>query len=571
MQGLILGIHAGHNASAAIGGPSGILYAAQEERFNREKNYWGLPSNAVRACLEHVGAKASDVAAVVCGAKQILARYHSKEDLLDAYRRQGTVLGKLRQRIAMPLVLAAKKDLGQGDVHRFLETMGLGGANVTFYGHHESHAATAYCGLRKDPAEDYLVLTCDGDGDGACATVSVMGGGRVREVARTSWDSSLGALYSWVTFSMGFVPLEHEYKLMGMAPYASESGTEETAKLFREYLGLDPTGLRFERKTFQRTNDLGSRLAADMAGRRFDYICAGLQRLTEELLTGWARSAVSSTGVKKIVAAGGVFMNVKSNKLIAALPGVESFEAFPSCGDETLPFGAYYLEAARRYGDSEVRPLSHFYLGDDPVTDEAHVERELRASGYRVSRPSDMADAVAALLVAGRPVARCAGRMEFGARALGNRSILADPSNQDVVRVINQMVKKRDFWMPFAPMVMAERQHDYVQNPKNLSSPYMMMTFDSKENFRELIAAVHNADLTCRAQILERAQNPEMYAILQAFERRTGRGVVLNTSFNLHGYPIVRTAGDALDVLRRSGLEILQVGPFLVEKAGPEE
>ena len=207
---------------------------------------------------------------------------------------------------------------------------------------------------------------------------------------------------------------------------------------------------------------------------------------------------------------------------------------------------------------------SHFYLGDDIVDDEALVA--LRESGFEFRRCEDIADEIAELLIAGQPVARCAGRMEFGARALGNRSILADPSNQDVVRVINQMVKKRDFWMPFAPMVMEERQHDYLVNPKNLHSPYMMMTFDTKENFRELIAAVHNADLTCRAQLLNQSQNPELYEILKAFEKRTGRGVLLNTSFNLHGWPIVRTPRDAIAVLRDSGLKYLQVGNYLVHK-----
>ncbi len=159
--------------------------------------------------------------------------------------------------------------------------------------------------------------------------------------------------------------------------------------------------------------------------------------------------------------------------------------------------------------------------------------------------------------------------MEFGARALGNRSILADPRSQDVVRVINRMVKKRDFWMPFAPVVKEERQHDYIKNPKNLRSPYMMMTFDTRENFRDLIAAVHNADLTCRAQILSHQQNPQVHDIISAFERRTGTGIILNTSFNLHGYPIVRTAEEALGVLRDSGLEYLQLGDYLVSKQSP--
>jgi carbamoyltransferase len=302
----------------------------------------------------------------------------------------------------------------------------------------------------------------------------------------------------------------------------------------------------------------------DFRGKRFDHICAGLQRLTEELLCEWTAAAVRATGVRNVLAAGGVFMNVKANKRISELPEVECFEAFPSCGDETLSIGAFYLNAAERVGSEHVAALEHFYLGDAP--DATAAEEAVRSCGYPFCRPHDMAADVARLLAGGHPVARCNGPMEFGARALGNRSILADPGNQDVVRVINQMVKKRDFWMPFAPMILAERHTEYVENPKQLRSPYMMMTFDSRPNFREMIAAVHNADLTCRAQLLEERQNPAMYAILKAFEAQTGRGVILNTSFNLHGFPIVRTAADALHVFRHSGLPYLQVGDYLVSK-----
>jgi carbamoyltransferase len=203
-------------------------------------------------------------------------------------------------------------------------------------------------------------------------------------------------------------------------------------------------------------------------------------------------------------------------------------------------------------------------LGDDLAAEE--TEEALRQAGYSFDKPADMADTVAELLSRGEPVARCSGRMEFGARALCNRSILADPRNQDVVRVINQMVKKRDFWMPFAPVILRERQHEYIENEKDLRSPYMMMTFDTKENLSDMIAAVHNADLTCRAQLLEPGQNPEVEAIMAAFSKRTGRAVLLNTSFNLHGFPIVRTAADALHVFKNSGLQFMQLGEYLVRK-----
>ncbi|REK10862.1 MAG: hypothetical protein DWQ37_15595 [Planctomycetota bacterium] len=566
MSRYILGLHAGHNASVAIGDESGILHAVQEERLTGEKNYWGFPRHAIAACMAHVGATRDDLLALTYGGNQVLCRYHSRQDVIEAYRRQSTFSGRIRQQVAIPLVLTLNPNYGQDKLRGHLAEVGLGDMPVAHYDHHLAHAATAYYGLRTSPSDKYLVLTCDGVGDNICASVRVWGDGQCEKLAETDQGDSLGSIYSWVTYGMGFVPLEHEYKLMGMGPYASDRAAQETAEVFRRYLWLRPDGLGFERTTHRKTNFLYRRLERDLRGMRFDYVCAGLQRFTEDLLSEWVQHAVRATGVRKVLAAGGVFMNVKANKRIAELPEVELFEAFPSCGDETLSLGAYYLEAARQYGDEAVQPLNHFYLADAPAEDD--VLAAIEKSGFCYEKPDNIAEAVAELLTEGKPVARCAGSMEFGARALGNRSILADPRSQDVVRVINQMVKKRDFWMPFAPMVKEERQHDYIQNPKNLRSPFMMMTFDTRENFRDLIAAVHNADLTCRAQILSRGQNPAMHDILSAFERRTGRAVILNTSFNLHGYPIVRTATEALGVLRDSGLEHLQVGDYLVHKHG---
>ncbi len=567
MPRYILGLHAGHNASACIGDESRLIYAVQEERLCGEKNFWGYPKLAVQACLDRVGICPADLESTAYGGNQVVCRYHSRDDVIYAFSRQSTVVGKLRQRVAVPLIGAVRPNFGQSRLRALLAESGFNNPTVSHFDHHLTHAATAYYGLRRSRDEDYLVLTCDGSGDGLCASVRVWNGRECREIAVTREGESLGAVYTWITFGMGFVPLEHEYKLMGMGPYASDRAAEETARIFRRYLRLRPDGLGFVRGTRRQTHFLHECFERDLRGMRFDYICAGLQKFTEDLLVDWVRHAVRATGVGKVLAAGGVFMNVKANKKISELPEVEFFEAFPSCGDETLSIGAYYLETARRFGDAAVKPLEHFYLADAPQ--EAEILSAIKASGFHYDRPADIADAVAERLASGQPVARCAGPMEFGARALGNRSILADPRSQDVVRVINRMVKKRDFWMPFAPVVKEERQHDYIKNPKNLRSPYMMMTFDTRENFRDLIAAVHNADLTCRAQILSHQQNPQVHDIISAFERRTGTGIILNTSFNLHGYPIVRTAEEALGVLRDSGLEYLQLGDYLVSKQSP--
>src|SRR5215813_2276291 len=196
----IVALQVGHNASACIGDSSGLLYAVQEERLNGEKNYWGMPARAFRACVEYVRAKGEDLLTVVHGGKQVFARYHSRDDILESYRRQETFAGKLRQRLAVPILMALQKNYGQDKLRAFLLEEGLGDTPIAYFDHHLAHAATAYYGLRENPGERYLVMTCDGAGDGLCASVRVMGRGETQEIASTGWEHSLGALYSWVTF-----------------------------------------------------------------------------------------------------------------------------------------------------------------------------------------------------------------------------------------------------------------------------------------------------------------------------------------------------------------------------------
>lgn len=564
MSEYILAIHAGHNASALIGTPDEIIYAVQEERLTGEKNYWGFPEKSIQACLARVGQSARDIKHIVFGAHQLVSRYHSREDVVQSYARQDSFGGSIRQQVLVPFVLKLNKKFGQKEVLQKLVAMDFDTKNIAFYDHHGSHAASAYYGLRKNVKDPYLVLTCDGSGDDLCASVRIMGPDGDKIISTTQWNNSLGALYSWTTFRMGFVPLEHEYKLMGMAPYSGSSYSDEVKAIYFSYLDLDRTGLAFKRKTSERISDISKHLFNRLNGKRFDAICGGLQAFTEEILVKWVTNAVKATGITKVLAAGGVFMNVKANKLISEIPGVDYFEAFPSCGDETLIFGAYYQYAADKFGHERVPVLNHFYTGDDLDPEEVKSAIDKYRYPYEILTRPDLR--VAELLANGFPVARCKGAMEFGARALGNRSILADPGNQDVVRVINQMVKKRDFWMPFAPMMKKENSEKYIVNKKGLDSPYMMMTFDTKENFRDLIAAVHNADLTCRAQLITKKQNPDMYGIVDAFEQKTGKSVVLNTSFNLHGYPIARTGADAMHIFHNSGLEYMELGQYLIRK-----
>ena len=302
-------------------------------------------------------------------------------------------------------------------------------------------------------------------------------------------------------------------------------------------------------------------------GQRFDAIAAGAQRIVEDALLRWARLMRERHGGDRLAVGGGVFMNVKANGRIAEEEWLRDLFVFPSCGDESNAVGAAYLASAAR--GVAPAPFGPAYLGPDidPHEVEALIRQRDLASKYRVSEHERMADKIAELLVSDGVVARCAGRMEFGARALGNRSILANPTDHRVVTLINTMIKNRDFWMPFAPSILRERESDYLVNPKGFASPYMMLAFPTNPKRRdELIAALHPQDGTARAHLVEQAWNPGYHALIREFERRTGIGAVLNTSFNLHGEPLVASPADAVDTFERSGLPHLALDRWLISK-----
>jgi carbamoyltransferase len=565
MSHYVLGIHDGHNASACLLRDGAIQFAVQEERLVGQKNYSGFPRRAVQACLEHAGLGAGDLGRVAFASMRSTPTRQRAGDQLAAVHREATLAGAARRLLLWLPYYTLNADLGWAERQESARALGLPLDRASRYDHHECHAATAYFGLRQDHEQAYAVLTVDGFGDTLSSTVSIGRRGTLTRVASSPLTDSLGSIYALTTGAMGFKPLEHEYKLMGLAPYASPRYVEPLLERFRALLEVD--GLRFRRRTPEPTLAMARRLRELIAGQRFDVVCAALQAFTEERLEQLARAVLRRADVPRLLCAGGVFMNVKANKRLMEMPELEELGVFPSCGDESLAIGAAWLAEAesRPEATHAIPSLGGYYLGPD--LDDDDCQRELAGSGYSYQAPHDLEAAVARVLAEeGRPLARCAGRMEFGARALGNRSILADPKNPDVVRVINRMIKKRDFWMPFAPVVRRERFDDYFVNPKGLSSPYMMLTFDSRENVTDLIAAVHAADLTARPQVVEETHNPGYYGILSEFERLTGRGVLLNTSFNLHGFPIVRGAKEALGVFRDSGLEAMQVGRYLVRK-----
>jgi carbamoyltransferase len=583
---IVLGISETHCATAALLRDGRIVGCASEERFSRLKNDAGYPRRAIDALLAQCGIAPAEIDLVALAGARAASRewlnrvLHDPEYIREYYgvawpstrRRLEKRLRKWGARFGFTDPSRGKFAIDQAE-RLALVTDHLGGdtGRIVCLDHHACHAAAAWYGA--PPGEGpALVLTNDNSGDGLCATASI---GRALELRRheasPSGPGSLGAFYSFVTLNLGMTFGEHEYKVMGLAPYAPAATAGRAAAALREVFDLDEG--RPARFRWRRAGERYPLLLRATLGLRFDAVAAGAQLVLEDVLLRWARLMRERYGGGRLAVGGGVFMNVKANMRLAREPWVERLSVFPSCGDESNAIGAAYLayvEACRRRGQpATVAPLGPATLGPAVTDEEAEAvirERDLQAR-YKVAFHDRIEERIAELLVSDGVVARCAGRMEYGARALGNRSILANPSDHRVAGLINRMIKNRDFWMPFAPTILAERAADYLDDPRGSASPYMMVAVPTTPRGREaLVAAVHPHDGTARPQILEEAWNPEYHQLIREFERRTGVGAVLNTSFNLHGEPIVCSAADAVDTFERSGLPHLAVGHWLISK-----
>jgi carbamoyltransferase len=571
----VVGIHNGHNAAAAVVCNGELTFALQEERLTRLKNQGGLPTETLMAITSQFPAATDPGRAlpVAFGGQNLTKCEWQREAILASYGSTSkSAMGTVKS-------LARKSSFLSHTINHFklrnLEqeiaaTMAGAQPQAIGFDHHLCHAAAAYFGWGK-MEEDVLVLTCDGAGDRVCASVNIGNGGRLRTIARTEESHSVGAFFGKITFLLGMCPLEHEYKVMGLASYAEKANeAKRIADEFWQLFEFDPAdSMVWRRRNGSPPMQLASAYLSRLIQRkRFDHVAAGSQLFMERFLTAWVRNCIQETGIRKVALSGGVFMNVKANKRILELPELEELFVFPSCGDETNAIGAAWLLHHKETGAAP-SPLSHLYLGMEASRQQ--IEAALRTYKFhhavRVEEAMDIERRVATLLSKGQIVARYKGRCEFGARALGNRSILANASRQDAVRTINEMIKCRDFWMPFAPSVLEERSEEYFLKPKPMPAPYMIMTFDTREEKRPaLAAAMHPCDFTGRPQEVSERFNPEYYRLLKYFEEMTGEGIILNTSFNLHGEPVVCSPEDALRVFDISGLEYLALDHWLLSK-----
>ena len=442
------------------------------------------------------------------------------------------------------------------------------------YHHHDCHAAAAYYSSGFDTT---LVLTMDNSGDGTSLQVSVGENGKLRLLQRYQRPCSLGVFYSLLTQYCGFVKDSDEYKLMGLAAYGNPDRfdfswlldfTEDGLVLDTRYVvtvpPLAPSLHRDEmnfNEAFTERMGRGRRLPGTEPDDFYKDVAASAQKRLEQTVLALAEHYVRQTGIRNLCTAGGVALNCLMNQKLMNAPFLDGFFVQPAASDAGISLGAAWLAAAEN-GDVPVPPGDAF-LGN--AFDEASVRRVLDGCGITYTRVDDVASTAAVLLAEGRVIGWFQGRMEFGPRALGNRSILANPSVPGIQARVNQKIKFRDSFRPFGASVLESDVHVYFEG-KNTRSPYMTVNYTVRPEHRQTLAGVTHRDGTCRIQTVDMVQNPLYYSLLLHLKDKTGHGVCLNTSFNLNHEPIVCTPQQAVSSFFGSGLDALLIGPYLIVK-----
>ena len=565
MKTIVLGIHDGHGAGAALLCDGKIVAAISEERIRNIKNYSGPPILAIKDVYKIAEINPAETSLVAMVGLLRSTAPLAEEDSIKV-RLFRTVSRILHSRwFAKTYVKVLHRYRNMKEILECLEKLGMGDTEISYVEHHQAHAATAY--YQRPWQDDALILTLDGAGDGVSATVNV---GHKDTITRIDWttyyDSISNNMYSEITGWLGLKRWEHEYKLMGMAPYGR---SEYCLDKMKRICTIDPKNpLRFKNTIGPYGVNAQGKIRQLLAGERFDNVSAACQDWFEEIVIKWVKNAIKETGISTIVTAGGSFLNVKANSRIRDLPDVENIFFHPACDDVGTPIGAAligYYKLTKADGKKPNRyPLENLYLGRSFSNQEILNQFKDFENKLAINEEDNLSQFIAEKVSKGNVVARFNGREEFGPRALGNRSIVADPRDLRVIRKINFAIKFRDFWMPFAPSILENRMSEYFVNPR--PARYMIEAFPTTDKGREIPAALHPFDYTGRPQSVVKEQNKGWHQVIQSFDEMTGTPVVLNTSFNLHGFPIVGSPNVAFDTFLQSGLDYLVIEDYVVSR-----
>jgi carbamoyltransferase len=572
----ILGLNAFHgDAAAALVIDGELVNAVEEERLNRVKHCAGFPELAARWCLEDAGLDARRLDHVAIGrdpranigakvVRTILNR-PSPRYVMERFR-NATKVRDVKTQVAE--ALGVSTDDLRADVH-----------NVE---HHLAHAASAFF---VSPFDEAAVLTLDGFGDFASSMLCHGRGNKLEVLDRVLFPHSLGIFYTAVTQWLGFPKYGDEGKVMGLAPYGDP---ERFLPKMRELVKLDGDGFELELDYFvhhkegvdmtwdEQTPTIG-RLFSDRMEDAFgpareprseltkdhEDVAAALQAMLEEGYLHLVRAAHRRTGSKNLCLAGGVALNAVANGRIRPETEFEGVYVQPAAGDSGIAVGAAYYVWNQELGNPRGFVMEHAYTG--PQFDETESERAIRAAGFEPRRMDEaqLFDHVAERIAEGDVVGWFQGRMEFGPRALGNRSIVVDPRRHDMKDILNARIKHREHFRPFAPSILAETAGDWFE--QDYTSPFMVLVYKTRPEKRGEIPAVNHVDDTGRLQTVEERVAPRYYGLIKAFADRTGVPVVLNTSFN-ENEPIVMTPEHAVETFAKTKMDLLVVGNLVVSR-----
>jgi carbamoyltransferase len=594
----ILGVSAlYHDSAAAILRDGEIIAAAQEERFTRIKHDASIPVNAIGYCLEAAGIGPGGRIDAVAFYDKPITKFTR---LLSTFCTTAPS-GFKAFTMAVP-AWVKEKAWAAPSIERALRKAGVKAGGFYFPEHHVSHAASAFF---PSPFEDAAVLTADGVGEWTSSSISVGEGNRLTMLAEQRFPHSLGLLYSAFTYFTGFRVNSGEYKLMGLAPYGSPRYVDlikEHLVRIREdgsiwmnmdYFGyLD--GLTMTNDKFARLFGGPARRPESEIGQREMDLAASVQAVTEEVILKMARYARAVTGKRHLCMAGGVALNCVANGKILKEGIFDDLWIQPASGDAGGALGAalyvwhHTLGNARKVSP-ETDSMAGAALGPSYTRDQIKAFLDDNAIPHTELNDTDRAEYLAKALADEQVVGLCDGRMEFGPRSLGYRSILADARSQKMQSYLNLSTKFRESFRPFAPIVLKEDVKDYFEVVED--SPYMLMVADVKKDRhlpalgdetglsltewvnrpRSDIPAVTHVDHSARVQTVDRIRNPRLHGLLTAFKQRTGCAVLVNTSFNVRSEPIVCTPKDAYCCFMRTGIDVLAIGNFIIEKTNQPE
>lgn len=617
---VILGLNILHDATATLLIDGKIAASVAEERLSRVKYHCGFPYLAVAEVLRVAGLSGGDVSKVALTFDSNLdrmPRYYT-DYVVDRSGKFDTANEKdlaFRRRMLTDQITRRFHRDGWEDGRRYamkkyrraLARCGITGATIEARNHHLCHAASAYY---EGGQETALIITGDGSGDGQSMGVFIGQGGKIRKIHGVSDRHSLGKFYSGITKYLGFKRNRHEGKITGLAAYGDPNRLRHELRqmvdiapdlrdfrtpiaevasptqiqlanvihfLRGDYYGSHYSNLQLDylKKTFKHSFYKGKVISTPPGVGENTYhredIAAGAQGLVEEFVVEFVRSFIHDTGLEHILLAGGIFANVKVNQRVAEIDGVKSVFIHPNMGDGGTTAGGTYLAWADHLEEQgklfEPQTIEDVYYG--PGYSESDIQKALLKFPFSMRRSKNVEEDTAELVARKKVVGRFDGRMEYGPRALGNRSILADPTDQSINDWLNDRLQRTEF-MPFAPSVLYEAAPKLYKNYSTgeYASYFMTITFDVEPEWIKKAPAVCHVDGTARPQVVKESANPSYYKILKAYEKRTGLPLLVNTSFNMHEEPIVCTPEDALRSLERGCVDVLSIGPFLVWPGG---